>query len=128
MGEGVTPAVVRARSFVAERGDALARLRADVLLGDAEPETLLGALAQDSDASTAAASPAGPIAGDDEESTGERVAKTDIVVMSNGDRITGEVKSLSRGLLQYSTNAMGTLQIQWDSIASVTSVSQVTPV
>lgn len=69
----------------------------------------------------AAASPAGPIAGDDKESTGERVAKTDIVVMSNGDRITGEVKSLSRGLLQYSTNAMGTLQIQWDSIASVTS-------
>ena len=65
---------------------------------------------------------ASPVTAGDEENTGKRVAKTDIVVMNNGDRITGEVKSLSRGLLQYSTNAMGTLQIQWDSIASVTSV------
>ena len=66
-------------------------------------------------------SPLGTATGD-EENADRRAAKTDIVVMTNGDRITGEVKSLTRGLLQYSTNAMGTLQIQWDSIAAVTSV------
>lgn len=64
-----------------------------------------------------------PVVARDEEDTGRPVSKTDIVIMTNGDRITGSVKSLSRGLLEYSTNAMGTVQIQWDSIASVSSVN-----
>lgn len=64
-----------------------------------------------------------PVAAGDGANSGTRASKTDIVVMTNGDRITGSVKSLSRGLLRYSTNAMGTVQIQWDSIASVTSVN-----
>jgi hypothetical protein len=34
--------------------------------------------------------------------------KTDSVWIRNGDRITGEVKSLSRGLLKYSTADLGT--------------------
>lgn len=66
---------------------------------------------------------ANPAAAGGDDDSDRPVSKTDIVVMTNGDRITGEVKSLSRGLLQYSTNAMGTVQIQWDSIASVTSVN-----
>ena len=35
--------------------------------------------------------------------------KTDSVWIRNGDRITGEVKSLSRGLLKYSTDDLGTV-------------------
>ena len=48
-------------------------------------------------------------------------AKTDIVVLKNGDRITGEVKSLDRGRLRYSTNAMGTIYIEWDDIETLVS-------
>ena len=42
--------------------------------------------------------------------------KTDSVWIRNGDRITGEVKSLSRGLLKYSTNDLGTISIEWDKV------------
>ena len=38
--------------------------------------------------------------------------KTDSVCMRKGDRITGEVKSLSRGLLKYSTDDLGTISIE----------------
>jgi len=48
-------------------------------------------------------------------------AKTDIVVLKNGDRITGEVKALDRGRLRYSTDAMGTIYIEWDDIDTVSS-------
>jgi len=44
-------------------------------------------------------------------------AKTDVVVLINGDRITGEVKKLERGILSYSTDFMGTISIEWDKIA-----------
>ncbi len=39
--------------------------------------------------------------------------KTDIVILNNGDRITGEIKNLEAGLLEYSTDTMGTVQIEW---------------
>lgn len=48
-------------------------------------------------------------------------AKTDIVVLKNGDRITGEVKSLDRGRLRYSTDSMGTIYIEWDDIETLVS-------
>lgn len=47
--------------------------------------------------------------------------KTDIVVLNNGDRITGEVKGLEQGKLAFKTDAAGTLYIEWDKIASVES-------
>jgi hypothetical protein len=47
--------------------------------------------------------------------------KTDVVVLVNGDRITGEVKLLSRGRLQVSTDDVGTIQIEWTKVASLTS-------
>ncbi|MGH8621536.1 MAG: DUF481 domain-containing protein, partial [Burkholderiales bacterium] len=47
--------------------------------------------------------------------------KTDTVVLRNGDRITGEVKSLDRGKLSYSTDDMGTLAIEWDKVVRITS-------
>ncbi|MFL5491536.1 MAG: hypothetical protein ACJ8AV_08970, partial [Gemmatimonadales bacterium] len=43
-------------------------------------------------------------------------AQKDSVWIRNGDRITGEVKSLSRGLLKYSTDDLGTVYIEWDKV------------
>jgi hypothetical protein len=47
--------------------------------------------------------------------------KTDIVVMRNGDRVTGEVKSLEYGILELSTDHMGTVKIEWPEISSIES-------
>jgi putative salt-induced outer membrane protein YdiY len=47
--------------------------------------------------------------------------KTDVVVMTNGDRITGEIKSLEYNQLKLSTDHMGTIYIEWDKIASLQS-------
>lgn len=47
--------------------------------------------------------------------------KTDVVVLHNGDRITGEIKALARGQLDYSTDDAGRLSIKWEKIARVTS-------
>jgi hypothetical protein len=54
-------------------------------------------------------------------SAGARAEKTDVVTLRNGDRLTGEVKALERGLLTFKTDTMGTLQIEWDEVASVAS-------
>lgn len=48
-------------------------------------------------------------------------AKTDVVTLTNGDRLTGEVVQLQRGLLEFKTDTMGTLQIEWAQIANVRS-------
>jgi hypothetical protein len=50
-----------------------------------------------------------------------QAAKTDVVVLKNGDRITGEVKSLDRGRLRYSTDSMGTIYIEWDDVQTLVS-------
>jgi len=47
--------------------------------------------------------------------------KTDVVVLKNGDKITGEVKRLQRGKLEFSTDTMGTVYIDWDDIEAVIS-------
>ena len=46
--------------------------------------------------------------------------KTDVVVLKNGDRITGEVKSLEQGRLKYKTDSIGTIYLEWEDIASLT--------
>jgi hypothetical protein len=43
--------------------------------------------------------------------------KTDVIRLGNGDQVTGEVKRLSLGQLEYSTDDMGTLYIEWNKIA-----------
>jgi hypothetical protein len=43
-------------------------------------------------------------------------AKEDIVVLKNGDYITGEVKGMEFARLSYSTDAMKTLSIEWDEV------------
>ena len=47
--------------------------------------------------------------------------RTDLVFLHNGDRITGEVKSLHRGKLEFKTDSMGTLYIEWEDIAEIVS-------
>jgi hypothetical protein len=50
-------------------------------------------------------------------------AKTDVLVLKNGDRITGEVKGLARGKLDYKTDDAGRLSVEWDKVARLTSVN-----
>ena len=50
-----------------------------------------------------------------------QAAKTDVVVLINGDDVTGEIKSLEFGDLRYSTDSMGTVDIEWEEIVSLTS-------
>lgn len=47
--------------------------------------------------------------------------KTDVVYLKNGDRLTGEVKTLFRGKLQLSTDHMGTVYIEWEDIKEIVS-------
>jgi hypothetical protein len=47
--------------------------------------------------------------------------KTDIVILENGDRITGEIKKLEAGILQFSTDTMGTVNIEWRFISRLIS-------
>jgi putative salt-induced outer membrane protein YdiY len=54
-------------------------------------------------------------------STVSAAPKTDVVVMTNGDKITGEIKSLEYNRLKLSTYHMGTIYIEWDKIASLQS-------
>ena len=50
-------------------------------------------------------------------------AKTDVVVLRNGDRLTGEVQQLERGYLRLKTDDLGTVEIEWDKIVSVTAAA-----
>jgi len=56
-------------------------------------------------------------------STAVHAEKTDIVVLKNGDKITGEVKGLERGKLEFSTDSMGTVSIEWEDIGTVISTT-----
>ena len=51
-------------------------------------------------------------------------ANTDVIVLRNGDRFTGEVKELSHGKLKVTTDDIGTLYVEWDSVAAVTTMLQ----
>ncbi|HET6347858.1 MAG TPA: DUF481 domain-containing protein [Candidatus Krumholzibacteria bacterium] len=50
--------------------------------------------------------------------------KTDLIFLSNGDRVTGEIKQLDRGILQVKTDNIGTLNIEWEDVDSLNSVYQ----
>src|SRR5271170_6767954 len=47
--------------------------------------------------------------------------KTDVVVLLNGDHLTGEIKGMSRGQLDFKTDDAGRFSIEWVKIARVTS-------
>lgn len=48
-------------------------------------------------------------------------ADNDVVVMNNGDRLSGELKSLERGKLRFKTAATDTIAIEWDEVARLRS-------
>lgn len=45
--------------------------------------------------------------------------KTDVIELTNGDRLTGEIKGLDQGQLTLSTNTMSTVYIKWDKIRAL---------
>jgi hypothetical protein len=45
--------------------------------------------------------------------------RTDLVTLANGDRITGEVVRLDRGMLEFKTDDIGTLYLEWDKLVSL---------
>jgi len=45
--------------------------------------------------------------------------RTDVIEMLNGDKVTGEIKSLDQGTLTYKTDDLGTLSVKWDRVARV---------
>ena len=47
--------------------------------------------------------------------------KSDVVILFNGDRLTGEIKSLAYGRLTMETDYMGTVQIEWPDVIRVES-------
>jgi hypothetical protein len=51
---------------------------------------------------------------------GRAAPKTDVVVLKNGDHLTCEIQRLARGKLRVKTDDMGTVDIEWDKIESLT--------
>lgn len=47
--------------------------------------------------------------------------KTDIVILKNGDHLTGEFKNLESGILEFKTDTMGTVNIEWRFISELIS-------
>lgn len=45
--------------------------------------------------------------------------KTDVILLFNGDRITGEVKELAKGILTFKTDNAGTVSIEWDKVVGL---------
>jgi hypothetical protein len=50
-------------------------------------------------------------------------AKTDIIELLNGDRITCEIRKLERGKLTVKTDGLGTIAIEWNDVERVTSAA-----
>ena len=50
--------------------------------------------------------------------------KTDVIRLSNGDRVTGEIASMKLARLELKTDDAGTIAFEWDNIASVESTHQ----
>lgn len=53
--------------------------------------------------------------------TGFTHSKTDVITLSNGDDVTGEIKGLLQGKLSYATDSMGTVQVEWEDVTGVKS-------
>lgn len=45
--------------------------------------------------------------------------RTDIMILNNGDRITGDIKRMEMGVLTIKTNDMGTLKVDWSKVKSL---------
>jgi hypothetical protein len=47
--------------------------------------------------------------------------KTDVVILANGDQLTGEVKGLQSARLEFKTDTMETVYIKWEEVEQVSS-------
>lgn len=47
--------------------------------------------------------------------------KTDVIIMKNGDRLTGEIKEMDRGILKCSTDHMKMVFIKWPEVTNISS-------
>lgn len=47
--------------------------------------------------------------------------RTDVILLDNGDRVTGEIEHLEHGLLRVRTDFMGRVDIEWENVEQVTS-------
>jgi hypothetical protein len=47
--------------------------------------------------------------------------RTDIVMLENGDRLTGEIIQLEHGQLELKTDALGTVYIEWPKVSGLSS-------
>lgn len=45
--------------------------------------------------------------------------KTDVILLKNGDRLTGDIKGVSQGKLTLKTNDAGTISIEWDKVVAL---------
>ena len=45
--------------------------------------------------------------------------KTDVIELDNGDRLTGEIKGLSQGVLTVSTDTMDTVGVRWERVRAL---------
>jgi hypothetical protein len=50
--------------------------------------------------------------------------KTDVIVLSNGDRVTGEIKSYDQGRLTVDTSHSSWIKVKWSLVESITSDKQ----
>jgi len=53
-----------------------------------------------------------------------KAQRTDVIILNNGDRITGEIKKLERGKLEYRTDDVATIYIDWAKIDYISSIYQ----
>src|SRR4030095_4251993 len=51
-------------------------------------------------------------------------ARTDAIILRNGDHLTGEVIEMRQGKLKAKTDDAGTISIEWDKIASLSTADQ----
>ena len=54
----------------------------------------------------------------------EAQPRTDVITLSNGDRLTGDVERLDRGRVEFKTDDIGTIYLEWDKVSSMVSSSQ----
>lgn len=47
-------------------------------------------------------------------------ARVDVVVLRNGTRVVGEIRSMAKSSLELKTDDMGTIKIEWDNVTQVT--------
>jgi Protein of unknown function, DUF481 len=55
---------------------------------------------------------------------GARAQKTDVFLLKNGDRLTGEIRSYSNGYVLLDTSFTGFVDVKWNQILSITSDKQ----